>query len=82
MAAFEHPAPGRPEEDDRQGEDERDEYFALTPKAQRDWILGRIAVKDAVRDVLWQRGVRPATAGRRIGTGPLETTTTDEGERV
>ena len=25
MAAFEHPAPGGPEEDDRQGEDDRDE---------------------------------------------------------
>lgn len=35
-----------------------------------------------INDVLWQRGVRPATAGRRIGTGPLETTTTDEGERI
>jgi phosphopantetheinyl transferase (holo-ACP synthase) len=41
------------------GEEERDEYFALTPKAQRDWIVGRIAVKDAVRDVLWQRGAGP-----------------------
>ncbi len=41
------------------GEDERDEYFSLTPKAQRDWILGRIAVKDAVRDHLWQQGAGP-----------------------
>lgn len=41
------------------GEAEREEYFALTPKAQRDWILGRIAVKDAVRDVLWQEGAGP-----------------------
>ena len=41
------------------GEEERAEYFALTPKAQRDWILGRIAVKDAVRDLLWQRGHGP-----------------------
>jgi acyl transferase domain-containing protein/phosphopantetheinyl transferase (holo-ACP synthase) len=41
------------------GGEERDEYFALTPKAQRDWILGRIAVKDAVRDHLWQRGAGP-----------------------
>ena len=31
---------------------------SLTPKAQRDWLLGRIAVKDAVRDRLWQRGRR------------------------
>ncbi len=41
------------------GEEERAEYFSLTPKAQRDWILGRIAVKDAVRDHLWQRGEGP-----------------------
>jgi acyl transferase domain-containing protein/phosphopantetheinyl transferase (holo-ACP synthase) len=41
------------------GEEERDEYFSLTPKAQRDWVLGRIAVKDAVRDHLWQRGAGP-----------------------
>ena len=41
------------------GEEERAEYFALTPKAQRDWMLGRIAVKDAVRDLLWQRGHGP-----------------------
>ncbi len=53
------------------GEDERDEYFALTPKAQRDWILGRIAVKDAVRDVLWQRGAGPIF--------PLEVRVTNDG---
>jgi phosphopantetheinyl transferase (holo-ACP synthase) len=38
---------------------ERDEYFGLTLKAQREFLLGRIAVKDAVRDWLWQRGAGP-----------------------
>ena len=41
------------------GEAERAEYAALTPKAQRDWLLGRIAAKDAVRDCLWQQGRGP-----------------------
>jgi hypothetical protein len=35
---------------------ERDHYETLTPKDQRNWLLGRIAVKDAVRDWLWARG--------------------------
>ncbi|HEX8803705.1 MAG TPA: 4'-phosphopantetheinyl transferase superfamily protein, partial [Acidimicrobiales bacterium] len=41
------------------GEEERDEYFALTPKDQREWSLGRIAVKDAARRWLWDRGAGP-----------------------
>jgi phosphopantetheinyl transferase (holo-ACP synthase) len=41
------------------GGEERDEYFALTPKAQGQWLLGRIALKDAVRDRLWQQGAGP-----------------------
>ena len=36
------------------GEEERAEYFSLTPKAQRDWLLGRIAVEG--------RGARPPVA--------------------
>jgi 3-oxoacyl-(acyl-carrier-protein) synthase/malonyl CoA-acyl carrier protein transacylase len=35
---------------------ERAEYDRLPPMARRHWLLGRIAVKDAVRDRLWQQG--------------------------
>jgi acyl transferase domain-containing protein/phosphopantetheinyl transferase (holo-ACP synthase) len=41
------------------GSAEREHYFGLTPKAQREFLLGRIAVKDAVREWLWQRGAGP-----------------------
>lgn len=32
---------------------ERETYAALPPKRRRAWLLGRIAAKDAVRQVLW-----------------------------
>lgn len=32
---------------------ERAQYDGLPPRTQRKWLLGRIAVKDAVRDWLW-----------------------------
>ncbi|BEL03911.1 type I polyketide synthase [Actinoplanes sichuanensis] len=35
---------------------ERADYAARSPIAQRDWLLGRVAVKDAVRELLWRRG--------------------------
>ena len=35
---------------------ERGEYERLNPREQRRWLLGRIAVKDAVRHALWRRG--------------------------
>jgi phosphopantetheinyl transferase len=38
---------------------ERDRYAELTPQARREWLLGRIAVKDAVRDWLGDRGAGP-----------------------
>ncbi|HEX4218652.1 MAG TPA: 4'-phosphopantetheinyl transferase superfamily protein [Acidimicrobiales bacterium] len=41
------------------GEDERADYERHTPRAQRTWLLGRIAAKDAVRRWLWGRGARP-----------------------
>jgi phosphopantetheinyl transferase (holo-ACP synthase) len=40
------------------GEDERVDYERHTPRAQRTWLLGRIAAKDAVRRWLWARGAR------------------------
>lgn len=38
---------------------ERAQYSELDPLRQRQWLLGRIAVKDAVRQWLWQRGAGP-----------------------
>ncbi|MFX0578321.1 beta-ketoacyl synthase N-terminal-like domain-containing protein [Nocardia nepalensis] len=38
---------------------ERAEYERLTPLAQRQWLLGRIAGKDAVRNWYWGRGGGP-----------------------
>jgi phosphopantetheinyl transferase (holo-ACP synthase) len=40
------------------GEDERVDYERHTPRAQRTWLLGRIAAKDAVRRWLWAHGAR------------------------
>ncbi|WP_460071365.1 beta-ketoacyl synthase N-terminal-like domain-containing protein [Streptomyces sp. YKOK-I1] len=38
---------------------ERDAYAAHAPRGRRQWLLGRIAVKDAVRRWLWDRGEGP-----------------------
>jgi hypothetical protein len=38
---------------------ERAEYERLPPLSQRRWLLGRIAVKDAVRRSLWEHGAGP-----------------------
>jgi phosphopantetheine--protein transferase-like protein len=38
---------------------ERAEYQRHTPRAARQWLLGRIAVKDAVRQWLWDAGAGP-----------------------
>lgn len=38
---------------------ERPAYEALNPKAQRQWFLGRVAAKDAVRSWLWDHGAGP-----------------------
>jgi phosphopantetheine--protein transferase-like protein len=41
------------------GERERAAHEALGPRARRGWLLGRIAIKDAVRQHLWARGAGP-----------------------
>ncbi|MBO2455812.1 polyketide synthase dehydratase domain-containing protein [Actinomadura barringtoniae] len=41
------------------GAAERTEYEALTPRAQQSWLLGRMAIKDAVRHARWARGDGP-----------------------
>lgn len=38
---------------------ERARYEELNPLQQRQWLLGRIAAKDAVRRWLWERGAGP-----------------------
>jgi phosphopantetheinyl transferase len=38
---------------------ERADYQRRTPRAARQWLLGRIAVKDAVRQWLWDAGAGP-----------------------
>jgi phosphopantetheinyl transferase len=64
------------------GAEERAEYAGKNPRAQRQWLLGRIAVKDAVRRWLWDRGagpvypvqirVRNAAGGRPLVDGPFD----------
>ncbi len=41
------------------GTAERAEYARRNPRAARQWLLGRIAVKDAVRQWLWDAGAGP-----------------------
>ncbi|MFF8971039.1 beta-ketoacyl synthase N-terminal-like domain-containing protein [Streptomyces sp. NPDC014995] len=41
------------------GGPERSEYAELAPRGRRQWLLGRIAVKDAVRRWLWDHGEGP-----------------------
>ncbi|RKN03791.1 type I polyketide synthase [Streptomyces radicis] len=38
---------------------ERAAYTALPPLRRRQWLLGRIAAKDAARDLLWSEGEGP-----------------------
>ena len=53
------------------GVDERSDYDARNPNVQRTWLLGRIAAKDAVRDLLWRTG----TQGRIF---PVEVTVSND----
>ena len=41
------------------GEAERADYERQGPRKQRAWLSGRIAAKDAVRDLLWKGGQGP-----------------------
>jgi acyl transferase domain-containing protein/phosphopantetheinyl transferase len=49
---------------------ERAEYQRRTPRAAQQWLLGRIAVKDAVRQWLWDAGAGPVF--------PIEITVTND----
>ncbi|MEV6530421.1 beta-ketoacyl synthase N-terminal-like domain-containing protein [Streptomyces sp. NPDC051639] len=51
--------------------EEREQYAAHAPRGRRQWLLGRIAVKDAVRHLLWDRGTGPVyPAEIRVGNEP------------
>lgn len=53
---------------------ERADYNRLDLRTQRPWLLHRVAVKDAVRQWLWNRGAGPIF--------PAELTVTDDGDGV
>ncbi|MBV8542764.1 MAG: polyketide synthase dehydratase domain-containing protein [Pseudonocardiales bacterium] len=63
---------------------ERADYQRRTPRAARQWLLGRIAVKDAVRQWLWDAGAGPVfpievtvsndASGRPRVAGPFDET--------
>ncbi|GFE12832.1 hypothetical protein Sgleb_08790 [Streptomyces glebosus] len=51
------------------GADERARYEGCAPRARAPWLLGRIAAKDAVRELLWESGAGPVfPAEIRIGS--------------
>jgi phosphopantetheinyl transferase len=60
---------------------ERAEYQRRNPRAQRQWLLGRVALKDAVRGWLWGHGHGPIfpaeigvtnqPTGRPVVSGPF-----------
>ncbi|WP_328548678.1 polyketide synthase [Streptomyces platensis] len=51
------------------GAAERARYDGCAPRARAPWLLGRIAAKDAVRELLWESGAGPVfPAEIRIGT--------------
>lgn len=64
------------------GQEERADYGGRNPNVQRTWLLGRIAARTAVRDLLWRGGagrvfpvevqVRNDPDGRPTVTGPAE----------
>ncbi|MFC9294775.1 beta-ketoacyl synthase N-terminal-like domain-containing protein [Streptomyces sp. NPDC057011] len=63
------------------GAAERAAYERLSPRARAPWLLGRIAAKDALRQLLWDGGAGPVfpaevpvgndPAGRPLAEGPL-----------
>ncbi|WP_328787688.1 polyketide synthase [Streptomyces sp. NBC_00273] len=63
------------------GAAERAAYERLSPRARAPWLLGRIAAKDALRQLLWDGGAGPVfpaevpigndPAGRPVAVSPL-----------
>ncbi|WP_185994382.1 type I polyketide synthase [Nocardioides campestrisoli] len=64
------------------GAEERQDYHSRNPRAQRTWLLGRIAAKDAVRREVVERGREPLfpvevrianeRSGRPVASTPTE----------
>ncbi|MFJ6793011.1 beta-ketoacyl synthase N-terminal-like domain-containing protein [Streptomyces sp. NPDC091268] len=53
------------------GAAERAVYEGVSPRARAPWLLGRIAAKDAVRQLLWDGGAGPVfPAEVRVGNDP------------
>ncbi|MFG2531193.1 beta-ketoacyl synthase N-terminal-like domain-containing protein [Streptomyces sp. NPDC048516] len=53
------------------GAAERARYERCAPRARAGWLLGRIAAKDAVRELLWESGAGPVfPAEVPVGTDP------------
>jgi phosphopantetheinyl transferase len=51
--------------------EERERYAVHAPRGRRQWLLGRIAAKDAVRNVMWDAGAGPVyPAEVRVGNDP------------
>ncbi|MCX5562684.1 beta-ketoacyl synthase N-terminal-like domain-containing protein [Streptomyces sp. NBC_00038] len=51
--------------------EEREQYAAHAPRGRRQWLLGRIAVKDTVRHLMWDGGAGPVfPAEVRVGNDP------------
>ncbi|WP_235900421.1 beta-ketoacyl synthase N-terminal-like domain-containing protein [Lolliginicoccus suaedae] len=62
------------------GAPERDQYEAIPPRRKRQWLLGRIAAKDAIRQLLWRTdaaGIFPQEIeiGNEPGGAPFATGT-------
>ncbi|MFI0350523.1 type I polyketide synthase [Actinomadura sp. 9N407] len=62
------------------GTAERADYHALPPRERGPWLLGRIAVKDAVRHWLWEQGHGPLfPAELTVRDGPAPDGTAPDG---
>jgi phosphopantetheinyl transferase len=51
-------------------ESERAQHELVGPRAKRSWLLGRMAIKDAVRQYIWQRDA--SSSGSRAPIFPVE----------
>jgi phosphopantetheinyl transferase len=60
------------------GRPERDEYDRHHPLGQREFLLGRIAVKDAVRRWIWAKAAAKAKGKQRLPLFPAEIVVANE----
>jgi phosphopantetheinyl transferase len=51
---------------------ERDDYESCSPRVRRQWLLGRVAAKDAARRFVWEHGLREhAHTNERAANAPF-----------